>query len=466
MISSEVLSGECSAKRHPSGRRERRARSAQQRGSQNGAGQGAGRRVTLGTDHPHAEGHHGGPPAPHRAANALPEPLSPAECDVVRRSLALLEPQAADLAVYFYAILFVRYPGVRDLFPQDMDVQRDRLLRALLRIVDLVDSPEHLARFCSRLGRDHRKFGTLTEHYAAVGECLLQTLARYAGPAWTPETAQAWQRAYQIASEAMILAANDDTRLRPAVWEARVVGHRHLGNALAEITVATNPAYPYQAGQYVSMETPWRPRVWRHYSPANAPRADSTLTFHVRHVSGGHVSHALVYRARIGDVVRLGPPEGDMLLSAASAQDLVFAAGGTGLAPVRALIEQLAAEQRPPERRVHLFVGARTGNELYGFNDMLRMAQRHHWLSVRAAVSHEDIPGAQGFLPEVIAASGPWEHAEAFVSGPPGMIAATRQALQRCGMPAFRIHHDPLGVPVLDAPLEPVHQAQEEDYRI
>jgi NAD(P)H-flavin reductase/hemoglobin-like flavoprotein len=392
--------------------------------------------------------------------------LSPPECELVRRSLAVIEPQAAEVAVYFYAILFVRYPGVRDLFPEDMDVQRDRLLRALLRIVDLVDSPEHLARFCSRLGRDHRKFGAVTAHYAAVGECLLETLARYAGPAWTPEISLAWQRAYGIASEAMILAAEDDTRLRPAVWEARIVEHRRLGNALAEITVATDPVYPYRAGQYVSMETPWRPRVWRHYSPANAPRSDSTLTFHVRHVSGGHVSHALVYRAQVGDVVRLGPPEGDMLLSATTARDLLFVAGGTGLAPVRALVEQLAAEQSHPERRASVFVGARTGDELYGFNDMLRMAQRHHWLSVRAAVSHEYVPGAQGFLPDVIAASGPWDHAAAFVSGPPGMIAATREVLLRAGMPASRIHHDPLGVPVLDAPLEPVHQEQEEDYRI
>lgn len=416
--------------------------------------------MTPGTVPSRVVGHRRGSPA----ANALPQPLGPYECDLVRRSLTVVEPQAQDLAVYFYAILFMRHPGVRDLFPEDMDVQRDRLLRALLRIVDLVDSPEHLARFCSRLGRDHRKFGAVTAHYAAVGECLLETLARYAGPAWTPETALAWQRAYGIASEVMVLAADDDARLRPAVWSARIVEHRHLGNALAEITVVTDPAYPYQAGQYVSMETPWRPRVWRHYSPANAPRLDSTLTFHVRHVPGGHVSHALVYRARVGDVVHLGPPEGDMLLSNASARDLLFVAGGTGLAPVRALIEQLAADREQPERRASLFVGARTGDELYGFNDMLRMAQRHHWLTARAAVSHEHVPGAQGFLPEVIATAGPWDHSEAFVSGPPGMIAATRQALRRCGMPASRIHHDSLGVPVLDAPLEPAHQEQEEDH--
>ncbi|MBY8883208.1 flavohemoprotein, partial [Streptomyces sp. PLK6-54] len=103
----------------------------------------------------------------------------------MRASVELVGPLAGDMTVYFYAILFTRYPQVRGLFPDDLDVQRDRLLRGLLRIVDLVDDPESLVRFCSRLGRDHRKFGALDGHYPAVGECLLAALARFAGDAWT-----------------------------------------------------------------------------------------------------------------------------------------------------------------------------------------------------------------------------------------------------------------------------------------
>ncbi|MFJ6723257.1 globin domain-containing protein, partial [Streptomyces sp. NPDC091259] len=67
---------------------------------------------------------------------------------------------AEEMTVYFYAILFARYPEVRPMFPPGMDAQRGRLLRALLHIVDVVDDPENLVRFCGHLGRDHRKFGT------------------------------------------------------------------------------------------------------------------------------------------------------------------------------------------------------------------------------------------------------------------------------------------------------------------
>jgi NAD(P)H-flavin reductase/hemoglobin-like flavoprotein len=351
------------------------------------------------------------------------------------------------MAVYFYAILFTRYPQVRDMFPPGMDVQRGRLLHALLRIVDLVDDPDTLVRFCSHLGRDHRKFGAQTAHYAPVGECLLAALERFAGPAWNAEVATAWTRAYTAAAQVMSQAAEDDARTRPAAWAARIVEHVQHGYGLAEITVRPDTPYHYTAGQYVSMETPWWPKAWRYYSPANAPRPDSTLTFHVRAVPGGWVSNALVRRAAVGDVVRLGPPLGDMTLDPQNGRDVLCVAGGTGLAPIRAMVEQ--AVQSGWERRMSLLIGARTADELYGLDDMMRMAQRNHWLSVRAAVSHEDIPGATGSLPQVLAKYGPWHRYEAYLSGPPSMVATAARVLTRHGVPPVRIHHDPLDAPAL-----------------
>lgn len=161
------------------------------------------------------------PPPPLGAVHAaMPPPPGAAssgeqDAALIRASLAVVEPQVEEVAVYFYAILFARYPAVRELFPANMDVQRDRLLRALLRIVELVDDPESLTRFCSHLGRDHRKFGTQNAHYPAVGECLLETLSRFAGPAWTPEIAGAWERAYGAVADTMMRAAEQDAQHSP-----------------------------------------------------------------------------------------------------------------------------------------------------------------------------------------------------------------------------------------------------------
>ncbi|MGW3631640.1 globin domain-containing protein [Streptomyces sp. NPDC005122] len=357
------------------------------------------------------------------------------------------------MTVYFYAILFARYPDVRGLFPDNLDVQRDRLLRGLLRIVDLVDDPENLIRFCDRLGRDHRKFGTLDGHYPAVGECLLASLARYAGHAWSPESASAWLHGYGVVAQVMTHAAAEDARTAPGLWEAEIVHHVQRGHGIAEITVWPDAPYPYTAGQYASVETPWQPKAWRYYSPAHAPRPDNTLTFHVRAIAQGQVSQGLVHTAKPGDVVRLGPAQGDMTLDPPSDRDLVCVAGGTGIAPIKALVEEAA--RSGIERYVDVFVGARTAKELYGLDDMLRMSQQHHWLSVRAAVSHERIAGLEGTLPQVLNEFGPWPWHEAFISGPIAMVTQASATLARQGIPQERIHFDPFDVPVLEAALLP-----------
>ncbi|MGW7101829.1 globin domain-containing protein [Streptomyces sp. NPDC054838] len=380
---------------------------------------------------------------------AAEAPLSEHEIHLIKTSASVVAPVAEEMTVYFYAILFARYPQVRPMFPPGMDAQRGRLLRALLHIVDVVDDPGNLVRFCGHLGRDHRKFGTLAEHFPAVGECLLAALARYAGPAWTQEIADAWTKAYGVVSQVMISAAEEDEAVRPAVWPATVVHRLPRGHGIAEITVRPHLPYDYRAGQYASVETPWWPKLWRYYSPANAPRADGTLTFHVRAVPGGTVSDALVHRAAVGDVLRLGPPMGDMVLDAAVHRDLLCVAGGTGLAPIRALIEEVA--RRGGRHQVDLFLGARTGAELYGVDDMLRMAQKHHWLTLRGAVSHEHVPGIRGSLPQVLAEYGPWYQHDVFLSGPAPMVVSAGETLTRHGTLPDRIHHDPFETPVLSA---------------
>ncbi len=371
----------------------------------------------------------------------------------MRASVGVVGPLADEMTVYFYAILFTRYPQVRGLFPQNMDTQRDRLLRGLLRIVDLVDDPGNLVRFCSRLGRDHRKFGALNGHYPAVGECLLAALSRYAGPAWSVELENAWRHGYGVVAQIMQFAAEQDALSAPAVWHAEVINHVYRGHGIAEITLRPDAPYPFTAGQYASLETPWQPKAWRYYSPAHAPRADNTLTFHVRAVDQGAVSRPLVYSAKPGDVVRLGPTQGDMTLDPRSDRDLVCVAGGTGMAPIQALVEQAA--RNGTRRYVDVFVGARTAEELYGLDDMLRMSQRHHWLSVRAAVSHERIAGLEGTLPRVLGEFGPWYQHEAFLSGPVDMVTQATYTLARQGIPPSRIHYDPFDVPALDAALMP-----------
>lgn len=129
---------------------------------------------------------------------------------MLRESLGLVAPVAGQLVADFYDRLFTEYPQVRPLFPAVMDAQREKLLKAIIALVTHYDQPDALAPALATMGRNHVRYGATVEHYGAVGQTLLATLAKYAGDAWTPELAGAWERAYTWAAGTMMRAATDE----------------------------------------------------------------------------------------------------------------------------------------------------------------------------------------------------------------------------------------------------------------
>ncbi|MFF9116314.1 globin domain-containing protein [Streptomyces massasporeus] len=355
---------------------------------------------------------------------------------LIRRAMAEVAPVSDKVTSYFYALLFVRHPDLRSLFPAAMDTQRDRLLRALLTAAEHIDNKEVLVDYLQNLGRGHRKYGTRAEHYPAVGECLIGALSKYAAGVWNPEMEAAWVRAYTTISQVMIDAAAADELRSPAWWYAEIVTHDMRTPDIAVVTVRPDQPYPFLAGQYTSLETPWWPRIWRHYSFASAPRSDGLLSFHVKAVPAGWVSNALVHRARPGDIIRLGPPAGSMTVDHTTDSGLLCVGGGTGIAPIKALVEDVA--EHGERRSVEVFYGARTDHDLYDIDTMLRLQQTHPWLAVRAIIDQQ----AHQQLPDAVRAYGPWNEFDAYLSGPPGMIRSGVNALRDSGIPSDRIRHD------------------------
>ena len=375
-------------------------------------------------------------------------PVTPSADDTVtliRTSFALVAPRADEVARHFYATLFSQAPETRDLFPVNMEVQRSRLLRALVHGVQMVDRPDELVPFLEQLGRDHRKFGVLAEHYDAVGAALLSAISEFAGPAWTPPIEKAWTDAYGTVASAMRAATETDRG--PATWLGRVVEHRRVGWDLAIITVQASEPVPYRAGQYVSVETPQRPRLWRYLSPATAPRGDGVLEFHVRAVPNGWVSRGIVAHTRAGDTWRIGPAMGRMHVDRDNGRNALMVAGGTGSAPIRALLEDLARGTGQP--RTQVFIGGRTWDDLYDFTPLRRMSYSHPWLDVIPVVERDATGegGAErGSLAEVVTRYGAWADHDVTVCGSPAMIRATVSRMLVAGTPLDRIAYDPFTV--------------------
>ena len=362
----------------------------------------------------------------------------------LKENFAAVGAHGDDVARFFYSYLFLKYPETREMFPPAMTRQRDRLLTALGRIVSDVDDVGHLVPYLGDLGRDHRKFGAIAGHYPAVGDALLATLQQFSGPAWTDRLAADWAAAYGIVSDAMIAAAEQAAASQPPYWDAEIIDVDHRTFDITVMRVRTDEPVPYLAGQSLSVEhLDVRPREWRLYTPANAP-GGIEIELHVRLISGGSVSGSLVLAAAPGQRMRLGAPFGRLVVDPAADQPLLLVAGGTGLAPMRAIIDQLAVSGR--RRPTHLYVGVRTAREVYDAAVLDELDRRHDWLSVVTAVSDDSRwTGRSGVIGRTVTADGDWSAAEVLVCGSAPMVEATVKLLVEAGVPDRQITFEEFG---------------------
>lgn len=350
-----------------------------------------------------------------------------ADATLIRESWSLVERDTERVAAQFYGLLFSRHPGLRALFPPMMDGQRDRLVGALTYVVLNVDDLRTTSAYLRDLGRDHRKFDVRPEHYPALGRCLIASMRANAGEAWKPEYDAAWMRAYDQIATIMIEAAEEDARVSPPAWRARVVAHEKRTPEIAVITVEPDQPYPFYAGQYVTVQTAHWPRVWRAYSIANAPRPDNRLSFHVRVVPGGWVSTALAQRTPVGAELVLGPPRGSMTLPAPRPRSLLCLAGGTGLAPIKALVEETL--RTSPDADITLVHGARRRRDLYDGEDLARLAALSGRLRLLTPVSDDPDHRPSQTVADAIGPLDVMDSPATFVCGPAEMVLATLNRL-------------------------------------
>src|SRR5258708_38172198 len=106
----------------------------------------------------------------------------------------------------------------------------------------------------------------------------------------------------------MTRAAGADEQLRPPWWRGTVVARETRSFDASVLLVRPEPRLDYLPGQSVAIESPSRPRLWRYYSMANAPRPDGLLALHIRLIDGGAASVALTSKTVTETDLLPGPP--------------------------------------------------------------------------------------------------------------------------------------------------------------
>jgi NAD(P)H-flavin reductase/hemoglobin-like flavoprotein len=348
--------------------------------------------------------------------------------------------------------------SLRDLFPPDMGTQRAAFAHALHWVYGELTAQraEAPVAFLAQLGRDHRKYGVLPEHYDTLRQALYATLRDELGAAWTDAVGEAAQQSLNLITGVMSGAADADEG--PAWWDGAVIEHLRVSRDLAVVRLQLDSPMDYHAGQYVNVAVPQCPRRWRYLTPAIPPDDSGAIEFHVRAVPGGLVSNAVISETQPGDRWRMSSPHGGLQVDR-DGGDVLMVAGSTGLAPLRSIVMDLARWGVNP--RVHMFFGGRYPCELYDLPTLWQIAAHNPWLSVSPvsefardpgwAADYPDVTPPRGLhlrqtgrLPDVVTKYGGWGDRQILISGGPEMVRATKAALIAKGAQPERIQHDPL----------------------
>ena len=230
-------------------------------------------------------------------------------------------------------------------------------------------------------------------------------------------------------------------------YSGEVSGYRKLTHDIVEVKIKLGEKLRYTAGQYADLAVAGV-KGSRSYSFASAPGAGGgnvEVSFHLRLVPNGEMTTWFHAADRTGEKVKLRGPRGSFGWRE-NKGNLLCIAGGSGMAPIRAMLED-AAQKKVAKRIVYLF-GARTQKDLYALEDMEKITrQLGANFEFVPILSHEEPgsawKGARGLVTEYIARQSlDFSDTAAFLCGPPGMIDAAIVALGESGIGKNDIYFD------------------------
>lgn len=217
-----------------------------------------------------------------------------------------------------------------------------------------------------------------------------------------------------------------------------------LTPSVARVTLRLPPTadFNYLAGQYIDVIGPNGMR--RSYSLANANSASKTLELHIRAVDGGAMSGYWFNQAKQNDLLRLNGPLGTFFLRNTSGKDLIFLATGTGIAPVKAILESLRdcpASEQPKSIRV--LWGNRTEEDFY--IDIAELFSNVHYIPVVSRPAGRTNTNAFqiGYVQNALLASQTdFSQSMVYACGSDAMIQSAKEALIKAGLPSANFYSD------------------------
>jgi NAD(P)H-flavin reductase len=366
-----------------------------------------------------------------------------------------LQPISDDFTKRVFARLFARDGSARDKFPAGMTEVRRMFFRVLhhtLVTIPIRAEQEELIELLAQLGRDHRKYGITEQQYELMRTAIIEEVhAVYQDTGgMSDDDAAVLEQAISMITGVMRGGAHSDPT--PAVRTAKVVQVLRPQRGLTIVRMIAQPPMLFRPGQYIEVQLPQLPHIWRPLSPAMPSNTAGQLEFHVRAKPGGVFSSTVSRETAPGDEWRFGQVHG--LMRPDGDRPLTLVAGGTGLAPFKAILLQLATRADNPP--THLIVGAKSPGALYDAAALLELAATNPWLQVTQITDERRDPWwmdhpitpprgmrlRHGTVVDVLEDADLAGH-RVMLAGPPAMIEAARGVALHRGVRPDQLIHDP-----------------------
>ena len=232
-------------------------------------------------------------------------------------------------------------------------------------------------------------------------------------------------------------ACSAPTQLRATVAEIRL--HTpdiyHLALDLPE-----GHGVQYAPGQYLNICLPGGEH--RSFS-MSSPQQGNRVTLQIRKIAGGRFTEQMLARTQPGDVLDVELPQGSFYYHAKDYQPMVFAATGTGFAPIKAILESLLDDEDCPP--IHFYWGMRSEADLYLLDEIAAWAGRLYEFTFVPVLSRasDNWSGRRGYVQDAIAEDfGDLSEHSLYLCGSPSMIQEAKALLALSGAALDKIYSD------------------------
>lgn len=206
-----------------------------------------------------------------------------------------------------------------------------------------------------------------------------------------------------------------------------------------------NKPIRYHAGQYVKILC--NDGTALPFSIANAPSADGHLELQIKAVPSNPHTSEIIDKIKAKTALQLHGPYGKVIYRSEPNLPIIFVAGGTGIVPIKALIEQ--AFIHSDSRLLHLYWGGQNKDSLYLNEQMQALSKAHNTFTFTPVIHNADVywQGNTGLVHEIVTQ----EHDDlsgyqVYASGPTNMVYAALEAFTAKGLRPSLLFSDTLDI--------------------